>query len=86
MDLLTANDKQGAYPASYYQATTQMLEVQPLLEEDTDCDVCIIGAGYTGLSAALHLADSGMNVVLLDAHRIGWGASGRNGEIGRAHV
>ncbi len=79
MDLLTANDTQGTYPASYYQATTQMLEVQPSLEEDTDCDVCIIGAGYTGLSAALHLADSGMNVLLLDAHRIGWGASGRNG-------
>ncbi len=43
------------------------------------CDVCIIGAGYTGLSAALHLAEKNYDVVLLDAHRVGWGASGRNG-------
>ncbi|MFN4355025.1 NAD(P)/FAD-dependent oxidoreductase [Parvibaculum sp.] len=42
-------------------------------------DVCVVGAGYTGLSAALHLAESGYSVVVLEAERIGWGASGRNG-------
>ena len=43
------------------------------------CDVCIVGAGFTGLSAALALAEAGLDVVVLDAHRVGWGASGRNG-------
>lgn len=42
-------------------------------------DVCIVGAGYTGLSAALHLAERGLNVVVLEAQRVGFGASGRNG-------
>jgi gamma-glutamylputrescine oxidase len=49
------------------------------LQEAIDCDVCVIGAGFTGLSAALHLAQRGYDVVVLDAHRAGWGASGRNG-------
>ena len=42
-------------------------------------DVCVVGGGYTGLSAALHLAEAGLDVVLLEAQRVGWGASGRNG-------
>ncbi|MBL4556751.1 MAG: FAD-binding oxidoreductase [Rhodobacteraceae bacterium] len=42
-------------------------------------DICVIGGGYTGLSAALHLAERGYDVVLVEAHRAGWGASGRNG-------
>ena len=42
-------------------------------------DICIIGAGYTGLSAGLHLAEAGFKVVILDQARVGWGASGRNG-------
>jgi len=49
------------------------------LAGDEHCDVCIIGAGYTGLSAALHLAEKNYDVVLLEAQRIAWGASGRNG-------
>ena len=42
-------------------------------------DVCIVGAGFTGISAALHLAEAGLRVAVLEANRVGWGASGRNG-------
>ncbi|MBK0328567.1 FAD-binding oxidoreductase [Rhodobacteraceae bacterium F11138] len=79
MNLLFSNDKRGAYPASWYAATAQHLTPFAPLKGETRADVCIVGAGYTGLSAALHLAESGMDVVLLDAHRVGFGASGRNG-------
>ncbi|MPT52102.1 MULTISPECIES: FAD-dependent oxidoreductase [Delftia] len=51
----------------------------PLAAALTTTDVLVIGAGYTGLSAALHLAESGASVCVLDAHAPGWGASGRNG-------
>jgi len=79
MDLLTANDRLGEYPTSYYAATAQPLDPLPAAKGDIRCDVCIVGAGYSGLSAALHLAKSGYDVVLLDAQRVGFGASGRNG-------
>ena len=79
MNLLHANDKTGQYPASYYAATaTPLAEFAPLKGE-TRADVCVVGGGYTGLSAALHLAQKGRSVVLLEAHRVGFGASGRNG-------
>jgi gamma-glutamylputrescine oxidase len=68
------------YPRSYYAATAHMLPPQdPLTTSTLAADVCVIGAGYTGLSAALHLARAGMRVVVLESQRIGWGASGRNG-------
>ena len=51
----------------------------PSLCGDAETDVCIIGGGYTGLSTAIHLRKLGFKVVLLEANRIGWGASGRNG-------
>jgi gamma-glutamylputrescine oxidase len=79
MDLLTANDQQGAYPNSYYAATAVPLVPFPNLTETTRCDVCVVGAGFTGLSAALHLAQAGLDVVVVDAQRVGFGASGRNG-------
>lgn len=79
MDLLYANDTRGAYPQSWYAATATPVDPLPPLTGETTADVCVIGAGYTGLSAALHLAEAGRRVVLLDAQRVGFGASGRNG-------
>ncbi len=67
------------HPESYYAATARGLSDHPRLEGELSCDVCVVGGGYTGLSAALHLAERDYDVVLLEAERIGWGASGRNG-------
>jgi gamma-glutamylputrescine oxidase len=65
---------------SYYEATaTRPLADDPMLEGVLDADVCVIGAGFAGLSVALECRARGMSVVVLDAHRPGWGASGRNG-------
>ncbi len=68
-----------AHPASYYAASANDTRQRPALEGSVSCDVCVIGAGYTGLSTAIHLAESGFKVVVLEASRIGFGASGRNG-------
>ena len=66
-------------PESYYAATAVGAVEHPRLTGDLRCDVCVIGGGFTGLSAALHLAERDYDVVLLEARRVGWGASGRNG-------
>lgn len=79
MNLLFANDRRGEYPPSYYAATATPLAPLPPLRESRRADVVVVGAGYTGLSAALHLAQRGYEVVVLEAHRAGFGASGRNG-------
>ena len=79
MDLLSANDKVGAYPPSFYASNITAIADTAPAQGDLSCDVCVIGGGYTGLSTALHLAERGYNVHLLEAHRIGFGASGRNG-------
>ena len=67
------------HPASWYRATARGLASHAPLEGAVSADVCVVGAGYTGLSAALHLAERGYSVVLLEARTVGWGASGRNG-------
>lgn len=64
---------------SWYEDTVDERPSYALLDGDKSCDVAIIGGGFTGLSAAAHLAASGTNVVLIEAHRFGDGASGRNG-------
>ena len=79
MDLLTANDTLGQYPQSWYAATAETMAPFAPLGGDINADVCIVGAGYTGLSCALHLAQAGRKVVVLEASRVGAGASGRNG-------
>ena len=64
---------------TYYQASADRTIATQKLEGDVVADVCVIGAGYTGLSAALELALAGYNVVVLESETIGFGASGRNG-------
>jgi gamma-glutamylputrescine oxidase len=64
---------------SWYAASARDKRGRPALEGETVADVCIIGAGFTGVSAALELAERGYSVVVLEAERIGFGASGRNG-------
>lgn len=67
------------YPPSYYAATANMTEERPALQEAKQTDVCVIGAGYTGLSTALFLLEKGFSVTVLEAAKVGFGASGRNG-------
>jgi gamma-glutamylputrescine oxidase len=64
---------------SYFAATANPFEPAPKLEGEMRADVVVIGGGFTGLSAALSAAERGFAVILLEAGRIGWGASGRNG-------
>ena len=64
---------------SYYAATANGLQSRPALSGDLDADVCVIGGGFTGVNTAIELAQRGLSVILLEARRIGWGASGRNG-------
>lgn len=66
------------HPASYYAATRHRVTFSELRGEHR-ADVAVVGGGFTGVSAALHLAERGYDVVLIEANRIGWGASGRNG-------
>ena len=64
---------------SYYVASRNRTLEFPTLEGSQRADVCIVGGGFTGLNTALELAERGLSVILLEARRIGWGASGRNG-------
>lgn len=74
------------YPSSYYVATAKGVPALGPLNGDETADVCVIGAGFTGLSAALHLAERGYSVTVIEAERVGWGASGRNGgQLGSGH-
>ena len=64
---------------SYYAASANPFPAQPRLLGAEQADVVVVGGGFTGLSAALHAAEAGYSVILLEAQRIGWGASGRSG-------
>lgn len=67
------------HASSYYATSAHAAPARPALAGTVDCDVCVVGAGIAGCSTALHLAERGYRVVLLEEHRVGWGASGRSG-------
>lgn len=71
--------KNQAHVNSWYAATANLQLDFPPLQGESVADVCVIGAGYTGLSTAIHLRKLGYSVTVLEANRVGWGASGRNG-------
>ena len=64
---------------SYYAATVNEVTDYPELEGSVSVDICVVGAGFTGVATALTLAERGFSVALIEANRVGWGASGRNG-------
>ena len=68
-----------AHIDSWYAASANLQLQCPSLEGETAVDVCVVGGGYTGLSTAIHLRKLGYSVAVLEANRMGWGASGRNG-------
>ncbi|MGE8359237.1 NAD(P)/FAD-dependent oxidoreductase [Pseudomonas sp.] len=68
-----------AYPQSYYAASANPTPPRPPLNGEVETDVCIIGAGYTGLSTAIALLENGFKVCIVEAAKVGFGASGRNG-------
>jgi gamma-glutamylputrescine oxidase len=70
---------EAGYPASCYAATAHPAPPRPPLAGEIAAEVCVVGAGFTGLSAGLELAERGHGVVVLERAKVGWGASGRNG-------
>ncbi len=72
-------DQKQEHTGSYYAASANEHTDYPLLQGAQSADICVVGAGFTGVSTALTLAERGYSVVLLEANRVGWGASGRNG-------
>ena len=71
-------------PQGYYAMSAPPAPIRPALSCDLAVDVCVVGAGFTGLSAALHLAEQGVRVAVVEAETVGFGASGRNG--GQIHT
>ena len=71
--------KPSNHTGSYYAASINKETNYPELQGDHNADVCIIGAGFSGVSAGLHLSELGYKVIIIEANKVGWGASGRNG-------
>jgi gamma-glutamylputrescine oxidase len=67
------------HTTSYYAASSVPQPDYPVLTGEVTADVCVVGGGFSGLNTALELAERGLRVVLLEARKIAWGASGRNG-------
>ncbi len=64
---------------SWYAATANRLTAYPALDGNKTADVCIVGGGFTGVATALELVERGYSVIVLESHKLGWGATGRNG-------
>jgi gamma-glutamylputrescine oxidase len=79
MSWLHANGEDGRYPDTVWAEGARGLGPLAPLDGDARADLCVVGGGITGLSAALHAAQAGMDVILLEGQRVAWGASGRNG-------
>lgn len=69
----------GSYPTSYYAASRNIVRTPIKLKGRIETDICVVGAGYSGLSTAIHLAEKGYKVTVIEGAQVGWGASGRNG-------
>lgn len=69
----------AVHTGSYYAASANVAPKRPALNGDQYVDICIVGAGYTGLSTGLHLVERGYKVAIVEGAQVGWGASGRNG-------
>jgi len=76
---MKAIDQKQEHTRSYYAASVNEVTDYPILEGSKSVDICVVGAGFTGVATALTLAERGYSVALVEANRIGWGASGRNG-------
>lgn len=76
---MDARHRQQEHTRSYYAATANVKTAYPALSGTVDTDICVVGGGFTGVATALTLAERGFGVVIVEANRIGWGASGRNG-------
>lgn len=76
---MSGNVDNREHTRSYYAASRKKLSEYPALDGDLSCDIAVVGGGFTGVSTTLFLAERGYDVVLLEANRIAWGASGRNG-------
>ena len=76
---MKAAHQEQEHTGSYYAATVNEATDYPPLQGDCSADVCVVGAGFTGIATALTLAERGYAVAVVEANRVGWGASGRNG-------
>jgi len=76
---MKAINQRQEHTGSYYAATANEQTNYPVLKGSKSVDICVVGAGFTGVSTALDLAERGYSVALIEANRVGWGASGRNG-------
>ena len=76
---MPARNQAQEHCASYYAATANEQTDYPVLRGSETSDICVVGGGFTGIATALTLAEKGYSVALVEANRVGWGASGRNG-------
>lgn len=76
---MKAINQRQEHTGSYYAASVNEVTDYPVLEGGHSADICVVGGGFTGVATALTLAERGYSVALIEANRIGWGASGRNG-------